>query len=362
MLSHLLIFSASGRQKTRKNRRRTLNFAPLEERRLLTSVMDLTTAATVSTITNGVAVVQPMKADYATRAQSVQVNFSTSDPDDPGVTPTTHFKIKDVATGDVLVSDGTGTSLTLSNEGLYQVQYWSTDADDSEAVAAHSIVIAIDRTAPTITIDSVTPNVLWPPNGKLVAVTVTGIASDSLSGVNASSLGFHVVDEYGKVEPSGSITNITRLNPTSFGGSAQVDFTFQVMLQVRRFGFDRDGRQYTIDVTASDMAGNTGVGSAVVIVPHDMGRNHGFHGAGHQGSQGDNGGGKAHGKGSHGSGGQGDGAGSLGGRTGSGEDHGRGNGHGAGHRNDQGNGNGSGNGDGTGDGNGNGHGHGKGNG
>jgi hypothetical protein len=47
MLSNLLIFSTSGRQKTRKNHRRTLNFAPLEERRLLTSVMDLSTAATV---------------------------------------------------------------------------------------------------------------------------------------------------------------------------------------------------------------------------------------------------------------------------------------------------------------------------
>jgi hypothetical protein len=265
---------------------------------------------------------------------------------DPGVTPTTHFNIRYVTTGTVLVSGGTGTSLTLSNEEVYQVQFWSTDSDDSEAVAAHSILIGIDRTAPTITIDSVTPDVLWPPNGKFVAVTVTGIASDSLSGVNASSLGFHVVDEYGKVEPSGSITNITPMNPTSFGGSAQVDFTFQVMLQARRFGFDRDGRHYTIDVTASDMAGNTGVGSAVVIVPHDMGRNHGFHGTGHQRSQGDNGGGKAHGKGSHGSGGKGDGAGSLGGQTGTGEDHGHGNGHGHGHGNDQGNGNGNGNGDG----------------
>jgi hypothetical protein len=85
---------------------------------------------------------------------------------------------------------------------VYQLQYWSTDSDDSEAVAAHSILIAIDRTDPTITIASVTPDVLWPPNGKFVAVTVTGIASDSLSGVNASSLGFHVSRGTRKVEDS----------------------------------------------------------------------------------------------------------------------------------------------------------------
>ena len=292
MFSNLLQRLASGRGKVRKNRRRTLDLAPLEERRLLSSVTDLTTATTVSTIRNGVAVVQPMKSAYATNAQSVQVNFSASDPDDPGATLTTHFNITDTTTGAVLVNHGTGSSSTLSQQGVYLVQFWSTDSDDSEAVAAHSIVIAIDRSAPTITIDTVSPNILWPPNGKFVTVTVTGVASDSLSGVNASSLGFHVVDEYGKVEPAGPITSVTPAGPTPFGGYADVGFTFQVMLQARRFGFDRDGRHYRIDVTARDIAGNTGGGSAVVIVPHDMGRNHGYHGTGHEGSGGGDGTGK----------------------------------------------------------------------
>ena len=38
-----------------------------------------------------------------------------------------------------------------------------------------------------------------------------------------------------------------------------------------------------IDVAASDMAGNTGMSSATVIVPHDMGRYHGFHKTGQGG-------------------------------------------------------------------------------
>jgi hypothetical protein len=384
MFAESLQFLALRHRKKRMSRRRAPEVAPLEARRLLSSVMDLTTAATVTTITNGVPVVQPMKTAYATNADSMMVNFSTSDPDDSGPAPTTHFNVTDVTTGTVVVSNGTGSSLTLSQPDVYQVQYWSTDSDDSEAMAAHSTMIAIDRTAPTITINTVNPNVLWPPNGKFVTVTVTGVASDSLSGVDASSLGFHVVDEYGTVEPSGSITDITPTGPNPFGGFANVGFTFQVMLQARRHGFDFDGRQYVIDVTASDMAGNTGLESATAIVPHDMGRHHGFHGTGQEGPS-RNGGAKHHDRGTHGHGGQGDVGGSptsggvivigvppisgTGQGNGNGNDQGNGNGHGNGNSHGHGSGNGNGNADqgngtdnGLGDGNGQGNGDGQGNG
>jgi hypothetical protein len=291
-----------------------------------------------------------MKSAYATNADSVKVDFTASDPDDSGPAPTTHFNVTDVTTGGVLVSNGTGSSLTLSQPDVYQVQYWSTDSDDSEAIAAHSIMIAIDRTAPTITINTVSPNVLWPPNGKFVTVTVTGVGSDALSGVNASSLAFHVVDEYRTVEPSGPITSISPAGPNAFGGDAQVAFTFQVMLQARRHGFDRDGRQYTIDVTLSDMAGNASLDTATVIVPHDKGRKHGFHGTGDTGSS-TSGNAKDHGHGHHDKGDQGA---SIG--RGNGSGHGDGNGHqhwhGHGHGNVRGHSHGNGNGNGHGNGNG----------
>jgi hypothetical protein len=340
----------------------------------------------VTTITNGVATVQPMKTAYATNADSVKVDFAISDPDDSGPAPATHFNVTDVTTGSVVVSNGTGSSLTLSQPDVYQVQYWSTDSDDSEAMAAHSIMIAIDRTAPTVTINTVNPNVLWPPNGKFVTVTVTGVASSSLSGVNASSLAFDVVDEYGTVQPSGPITNVTTTGATPFGGFTNVDFTFQVMLQARRHGFDFDGRQYVIDVTASDMAGNTSLASATVTVPHDMGRNHGFHGTGDTGSS-TSGNAKHHGHGHDGEGDQGGVTGSQGDQQGmgstssgtgvlpgsgdsqgrgmgqgNGSDHGNGNGHqhehGHGHGDARGHSHGNGDGNGSRHGNGNGRKHG----
>jgi hypothetical protein len=328
-----------------------LEVASLEGRRLL-SDMDLGISATVTTFRNGVPAVQPMMGAYATNADSVQVAFNATDPDDVGSTPTAHFNILDTTTGATVVSGGMGASWTLSQEGNYQVQYWATDSDEPGPTPTQTIFISIDRTAPTVTINTVEPNVLWPPNGKFVTVTVTGMVSDSLSGVNPATLGFHVHDEYHQVEPSGPITDVSETGPTPFGGFADATFSFQVALQARRHGFDFDGRHYIIDVFASDMAGNTGSDFSVVIVPHDRGKNHGFHnlGSGQNGNQG--GGDQDQGSGHHGNN-----AGSHPGRTGAnpvtgpapptvGHGHGDKSGsHGHGHDKGGGNANGNGGGD-----------------
>jgi hypothetical protein len=392
MFTHVFSRRAFSRQaakhKKRLNRREPLEVALLEQRRLL-SAADLSTAATVTTIRHGVAEVQPTRSAYATNADSVKVAFTASDSDDAGPAPTTHFTVTDNTTGTVVINDGTGSSFTLSQQGDYQVQYWSTDSDDSEPVGAHSILISVDRSSPSLTISSVSPDVLWPPNGKFVTVTVAGMASDSLSGVNAQALKFHVVDEYGRVEPSGRITNLAETGVTAFGGFSHIDFSFQVQLQARRFGFDKNGRHYTIDVSAGDMAGNTAFASAQVVVPHDMGRNHGFHGTGHGGVSTGTGithhghkslrhighHGKHHvqGSGAGGTGSSISGSGTvIGTFSGSDHNHGNGNGNHHGDGGDQGNGNDNGNGHGNGgggndsggndQGNGNGHGNGQGHG
>ena len=49
-----------------------------------------------------------------------------------------------------------------------------------------------------------TPNALWPPNGKSVVVTVSGTIAPGTQPLNHTAYG--VIDEYGQVQPSGSIT------------------------------------------------------------------------------------------------------------------------------------------------------------
>jgi hypothetical protein len=107
---------------------------------------------------------------------------------------------------------------------------------------------------------SVNPSTLWPPNGKMVKVTVSGAIRDSLSGVDPSTAAFAVVDEYGSVQPHGPVT-------LGVGGS----YAFTVLLESSRHGNDSDGRHYSITVGANDLAGNPGSAAATVIVPHDQG-------------------------------------------------------------------------------------------
>jgi hypothetical protein len=114
-----------------------------------------------------------------------------------------------------------------------------------------------DTAAPVITL-TVTPKTLWPPNGAMVPVTVSGVITDALSGVDSGAAVFSVRDEYGEVQPAGAIT-------LGAGGT----YSVTVSLPASRRGSDRDGRQYTITVGAKDSAGNAASISAVVLVPHD---------------------------------------------------------------------------------------------
>ena len=117
-----------------------------------------------------------------------------------------------------------------------------------------------DTSAPTLTC-SVTPDRLWAPDGQTVPVTVTGTAIDAESGIAPASVAFSVADDYGAVQPSGA---------ASLAGTGT--FSATVPLVARRDGSDRDGRTYTVTVTARDLAGNAASCSVDVLVPHDQRR------------------------------------------------------------------------------------------
>ena len=118
----------------------------------------------------------------------------------------------------------------------------------------------IDTTPPVVTV-SANPTMLWPPNGAMVPVTISGAITDCGSGVNAKTAAYAVRDEYGQVQPSGPMI-------LGMGGS----YSTIVSLQASREGSDKDGRQYIITVSAKDIADNLGSASTVVTVPHDQPR------------------------------------------------------------------------------------------
>jgi hypothetical protein len=110
---------------------------------------------------------------------------------------------------------------------------------------------------PVITV-STAPTALWPPTGNMVPVTVSGTIT--ATGCPVSAATYAVIDEYGKVQPSGPVT-------LHYGGA----YNFTVWLQASRFGTDSDGRVYSVTVSASNNAGKMGSKLVKVIVPHDRG-------------------------------------------------------------------------------------------
>ncbi|HEV2395335.1 MAG TPA: alpha-amylase family glycosyl hydrolase [Candidatus Sulfotelmatobacter sp.] len=159
--------------------------------------------------------------------------------------------------GAVTVVAGSSASTQISGQGTNSVGLRALD-NAGNISSLVSQPVNIDLTPPSASV-SASPSSLWPPNGKMVSVTVSGAITDSLSGVNPSTAAFSVVDEYGTVQPNGPVT-------LGSGGS----YAFTVSLQASRNGNDMDGRQYTITVSAQDFAGNVGSAATVVTVPHDQ--------------------------------------------------------------------------------------------
>jgi hypothetical protein len=163
-----------------------------------------------------------------------------------------------VNNGPVTVAAGSSASTEISGAGTNSVGLRALDNAGNISTLA-SLAVNVDLTPPALSI-SASPSSLWPPNGKMVPVAVSGSISDTLSGVDPNSAAFAVVDEYGTVQPNGPVS----VGP---GGS----YSFTVMLQASRNGNDQDGRQYKITVSAKDLAGNVGSAATIVTVPHDQG-------------------------------------------------------------------------------------------
>jgi uncharacterized membrane protein len=152
--------------------------------------------------------------------------------------------------------DGNGAPDILVANSCLPTDNQNCPGDGVVGVLLHA---PVDTTPPVITI-SATPKVLWPPNDKMVPVTVSGTITDTGFGVNLTSAAYTVKDEYGEVQPTGAITL-----------SSAGKYSFTVLLRASRRGSDLDGRRYTVTVRAKHNAGNSGSKTSAVTVPHDQG-------------------------------------------------------------------------------------------
>jgi hypothetical protein len=113
------------------------------------------------------------------------------------------------------------------------------------------VVTVQDTTLPDISL-TVSPEVLWPPNHKMVPIEVTITANDNCDDdptIALESIAMNEGDE----------------------NDIHVDVDSNIFLRAERYGTG-DGRIYDITYEATDDAGNINSASATVTVPHDKGK------------------------------------------------------------------------------------------
>jgi PKD domain len=184
---------------------------------------------------------------------SVQLDGSASfDPDGDPLTYTWTDELNNViATGPtptVIVSLGVHTFTLTVDDGR-----GGTDSD--------TVMITVqDTTPPEIENVIASPNTLWPPNHRLVNVTVSYDVTDTCS-----------------LTPSSCTLDVTSNEPINGTGDGDTSPDWiildanHVLLRAERAG-NGNGRIYTITITCVDSSGNSSSHSVTVSVPHDRGR------------------------------------------------------------------------------------------
>jgi hypothetical protein len=170
---------------------------------------------------------------------------------DPGATA-----VDDCAgnlTGHIQVAGSVDTGVV----GSYILTY--TVSDGHNTAQATRTVSVVDTRPPTIRSVAASPNVLWPPNHRLVPVVVSVLASDT-----GGAAACRIVAVHSNEPVNGSGDDDTAPDWTITG-----DLT--LLLRAERSGHG-DGRVYTITVRCEDASGNAASATATVNVPHDRGR------------------------------------------------------------------------------------------
>ncbi|HZI19508.1 MAG TPA: family 10 glycosylhydrolase [Pyrinomonadaceae bacterium] len=150
-------------------------------------------------------------------------------------------------------------AISVTQEGVTNILFRSADRAGN-VEAAKSVAVKLDKTAPSLGL-SADPTSVWPPNGRIVNVTLSGQGSDAVSGL--ASVTYAVTDEYGA----------PLAVPARALAGASASWADALAVEASRRGDDRDGRLYRITATLTDEAGHTATAVVDVVISHDQRRN-----------------------------------------------------------------------------------------
>ena len=155
--------------------------------------------------------------------------------------------------------DNDGFTLVQTPAGPYPLGVTNvtlTAQDQLEAFSALSncgaTVTVVDRIPPGISRMTASPNVLWPPNHKMVAVSLGVSVEDACDGNVASSC---------------RIVSVS----SNEGSAADSQITGRMTASLRAERSGKGDRVYNMAVTCTDASKNSSTGTVAVTVPHDQG-------------------------------------------------------------------------------------------
>ena len=148
-------------------------------------------------------------------------------------------------------SSNPASPLHFGSEGANQTQNVTVTDNAGNSATYSSPAVNIDLSAPVVTA-SANPSSA-PKRPQPVTVTISGSATDSVSGIASAT--FNVIDEYGVTQPSGSVTV-----------QANGSYSFTLSLPATKNGSDKNGHLYTIIVTVTDRAGNSRTATTTLTI------------------------------------------------------------------------------------------------
>jgi hypothetical protein len=148
--------------------------------------------------------------------------------------------------------------------GVTTVTFTAKDGSGNITTATTTVAV-VDTTPPVVANLAASPNSLWPPNHKMVPVTLMVDVSDICDAT-----------------PACKVISITSNEPIDGKGDGhtspdwQIVDDLRVLLRAERAG-GGDGRVYTITVRCTDDSGNSATRSVAVRVAHDQSKAHQDH-------------------------------------------------------------------------------------
>jgi hypothetical protein len=154
---------------------------------------------------------------------------------------------------------GAAATVPVTAEGVTTIAYAATD-NAGNVEAEHTLVVRIDKTAPIVSC-AAGPRTLWPPDHRMVPITVTVKVTDGRAsgGFTLASVTSNEPDDAPGLGDGATTRDIQGFATGTADTSGQ--------LRAERAGTGR-GRVYTLTYVGRDGAGNQRSCTTTVTVPH----------------------------------------------------------------------------------------------